>query len=358
MKKIILTGGGTAGHVTPNLALVPALKKDGYDIHYIGSHDGIERTLCEKEGIPYHPISTGKFRRYLSLKNLTDPFKVIAGFFNSMRIIKQIHPNVIFSKGGFVSVPVAIAGKLRRVPVILHESDMTPGLANKICAPFSKAVCATFPETMEHLNQKKARLTGSPIRSALFAGDAEKGFALCGFQEQKPTLLMIGGSLGAQAINQVLRQDLERLIQRFNIIHICGKGNVDKDLQNPSYAQFEFVGEDLAHLFALADIVVSRAGANAIFELLSLKKPALLIPLTKKSSRGDQILNAQNFKEKGYSMVLPQEEMTPDTLYDNLIALYENKDAFIAKMEAANPGNGVENVLNVIYSYARPESSK
>ena len=357
MKKIILTGGGTAGHVTPNLALLPSLRENGFEIHYIGSYEGIERSLCEKEGLAYHPIKTGKLRRYFSLKNFTDPFKVIAGFFNALGIIKDIQPNVIFSKGGFVSVPVVIAGKFRGVPVVLHESDMTPGLANKICAPFSKAICATFPETVEHLNPKKAHYTGSPIRSSLFEGDPEKGMELCGFAEKRPTLLIIGGSLGAQAINNAVRHIREQLTAEFNLIHICGKGNLDATIEDGSYAQFEFVGEELPHLFALADVVVSRAGANAIFELLALKKPALLIPLTKKSSRGDQILNAENFEKKGYSMVLHQEDMTPEVLLEKLTELYETRQGYVDAMVEAGQGSGTEKVLEVIFSCAKPDKN-
>jgi UDP-N-acetylglucosamine--N-acetylmuramyl-(pentapeptide) pyrophosphoryl-undecaprenol N-acetylglucosamine transferase len=357
MKKIILTGGGTAGHVTPNLALLPALLEQGYDVHYIGSRDGIEKTLCQREGITYHAISTGKLRRYRSLKNFTDPFRILSGFFSSVKLIRRIKPNVIFSKGGFVSVPVAVAGKLNCVPVVLHESDLTPGLANRLCSPFSKAICATFPETAQHIHPKKAHITGAPLRASLFEGSRENGLSLCGFSGDKPVLLIIGGSLGAQAINNTIRSILKTLTEKFDVIHLCGKGNLEPSLKGPHYAQFEFVEDELPHFFAAADIVLSRAGANAIFELLALRKPALLVPLTKNSSRGDQLLNAENFRSKGYSLVLLQEDMTEKTLSDAIDALYEQRHSLVTAMEASGQGNGTENVLKIIFSCAKPEKN-
>ncbi|MGI6168867.1 MAG: undecaprenyldiphospho-muramoylpentapeptide beta-N-acetylglucosaminyltransferase [Christensenellales bacterium] len=357
MKKIILTGGGTAGHVTPNLALLPALLQHGYEVHYIGSRDGIEKSLCQKEGVTYHAIQTGKLRRYRSVKNFTDPFRILAGFFSSIGIIRRVRPNVIFSKGGFVSVPVSVAGKLNGIPVVLHESDLTPGLANRLCSPFSKAICATFPETRAHINPKKAHITGAPLRAALFEGDRDKGLSLCGFSGDKPVLLIIGGSLGAKAINNTVRNILPALTEQFSVIHLCGKGNLEPSLQLPHYAQFEFVEDELPHLFAAADIVLSRAGANAIFELLALRKPALLVPLTKSSSRGDQLLNAENFRSKGYSLVLLQEDMTDQSLLDAVRALYEQRHSLVTAMEASGQGNGTENVLKIIFSYAKPEKN-
>jgi UDP-N-acetylglucosamine--N-acetylmuramyl-(pentapeptide) pyrophosphoryl-undecaprenol N-acetylglucosamine transferase len=357
MKKIVLTGGGTAGHVMPNLALLPYLHAEGYDVHYIGSKQGIEKTLCEQAGIPYHVISTGKLRRYRSLRNLTDPFRVIGGFFGSFRILGKLKPLLIFSKGGFVSVPVAAAGKLRGIPVVLHESDLTPGLANKLCMPFSAAVCASFPETMPHLNPKKRKLTGLPIRDELLNGSREKGLSLSGFTGEKPVLSVIGGSLGAVAINQVVREAIDELGAQFDIIHICGTGNVDPTIEKDFYKQFEFVGDELADLFACTDIVISRAGANVIFELLALRKPALLIPLTKSSSRGDQIQNARNFASNGYSMLLLQEELDCTTLLSSCHQLFEQRQVLIDAMQESAVSNGTQNVLNVVYSCVKDKKS-
>ena len=296
MKKIILTGGGTAGHVTPNLALLPSLKEADYEIHYIGSYNGIERKLIENAGIPYDGISSGKLRRYFDLKNFSDPVRVLKGYAEARKLIKKYKPDVVFSKGGFVSVPVVLAAKHYKVPVIIHESDMTPGLANKICIPSAKKVCCNFPETLEYLPKDKAVLTGSPIRQELLQGDRLSGLKYAHLSAEKPVLLVIGGSLGSVIVNHAVRGILTQLLEQFQIIHICGKGNVDESLIGiPGYVQYEYVDSPLRHLFAAADLVISRAGANSICEILALRKPNVLIPLSAAASRGDQILNANSF---------------------------------------------------------------
>ena len=311
MKRIILTGGGTAGHVTPNIALLPRLRELGYDIHYIGSYNGIEKELIEPFGIPYHGISSGKLRRYFSVQNFTDPFRVLKGFREARVLIKDLKPDVIFSKGGFVSVPVVLAGKRSKVPVIIHESDMTPGLANKIAIPSAAKVCCNFPETLENLPKDKAVLTGSPIRQELLSGNKIAAMDLCGFTADKPVILVIGGSLGSVVVNKAVREALPDLLKDFQIIHLCGKGKMDESLSGTKgYCQFEYIKDELRDIFALADVVISRAGANAICELLALRKPNLLIPLSAKASRGDQILNARSFERQGFSLVLEEEELT------------------------------------------------
>ena len=278
MKRIILTGGGTAGHVTPNIALLPRLKELGYDIQYIGSYTGIEKELIEPFGIPYHGISSGKLRRYFSVQNFTDPFRVLKGFREAHKLIRQLKPDVIFSKGGFVSVPVVLAGKRCKVPVIIHESDMTPGLANKIAIPSAAKVCCNFPETLKSLPEGKAVLTGSPIRQELLSGNKIAAMDMCHFTSDKPVILVIGGSLGAVAVNNAVREALPELLKDFQIIHLCGKGKMDESLKDvEGYCQFEYIKNELRNLFALADIVISRAGANAICELLALHKPNLQI---------------------------------------------------------------------------------
>ena len=348
MKRIVLTGGGTAGHVTPNMALVPKLIDEGYDIAYIGSYEGMERKLIDDIGVPYYGISSGKLRRYFDLKNFTDPFRVIRGYFVAKKILKKLHPNVVFSKGGFVTVPVVIAAKKLHIPVIIHESDMTPGLANKLSIPSASKVCCNFPETIEHLPKGKAVLTGSPIRQELFQGRKETGLKLCGFQADKPVLLIIGGSLGSVAINNAIRNNLDELLKTYQIIHLCGRGNLDQSLDTrKGYRQFEYVKDDLKHYFACADVVVSRAGANAICELLALRKPNVLIPLGLNASRGDQILNAKSFEKQGYSYVLQEEDVTSETLLNAVNTVYSQRQTYINAMNQSELANPIETIVNL-----------
>ncbi len=352
MKKIILTGGGTAGHVTPNLALVPELKKKGYEIEYIGSIDGMEKNIIENEGIKYYGISSGKLRRYLSKKNISDLFKVIKGIKQASKILKDIKPSIVFSKGGFVSVPVVIAAWRKKIPVVIHESDISPGLANKIAIPFANAVCTAFPEAINKIPSKKAVLTGTPIRQELFNGSYEKGKQILNFKSDMPVLLVIGGSQGSVKINSAVRNALLQLKKSFNIIHICGKGNIDKNINIQEYKQFEYVSSELCHLFAYSDIIVSRSGANSIYEFLALKKPNLLIPLPKAQSRGDQILNANSFEKQGFSKVLYEENLNEKTLTENLLSLYKEKEKYISKMNNANLTNGVKEVIKIIDKFS------
>ena len=349
MKKIVLTGGGTAGHVTPNIALLPALKEADFDVHYIGSYDGIEKRLIADYEIPYYGISTGKFRRYFDIKNFTDPARVIKGYLEARNIMKQIAPDVVFSKGGFVSVPVVRAAHSLGIPCIIHESDMTPGLANKLAIPAATKVCCNFPETVPYLPAGKAVVTGSPIRAELRSGNRLTAAKFCNFTFNKPVLLIIGGSLGSVAVNQAIRGILPELLKTFQVIHLCGKGNLDPSLEGTAgYVQFEYIKQELADLFAFADVVVSRAGANAICELLELRKPNLLIPLSAAASRGDQILNAKSFKKQGFSDVLQEEELTPDVLLSHILALYENRHDYINAMNKSSASNAVNTIVTMI----------
>lgn len=345
-KKILLTGGGTAGHVTPNLALLPYLKEEGYEIVYIGSEKGIERTLIEAEGIPYYSISTGKLRRYLSKENIKDMFRVVKGIAEAKKLIKKLKPDLVFSKGGFVAVPVVLGAKSNKVPVIIHESDITPGLANKIAMPSARVVCSTFPETLQYVPKGKGVHTGTPIRKELFEGDRNKGLAACKFTGEKPVLLMMGGSLGAVKLNNCLREILPELTKTFDVIHLCGKGNLDAHLRNQEgYMQFEYVSDGLNDLLAAADLIVSRAGSNSISEFLALKKPHLLIPLSARASRGDQILNAASFEKQGFARVLDEDEMTAESMKKEVFALYENKEKYVSAMKHAAAADGVEAVM-------------
>ncbi len=353
MKKIVLTGGGSAGHVTPNIALLPALKDAGYEVTYMGSYDGIEKKLIADFDIPYVGVSTGKFRRYLDLKNLTDPFRVIKGFGEARKFLKTYQPDVVFSKGGFVSVPVVRAAASMDIPCIIHESDMTPGLANKLCIPVARKVCCNFPETLKLLPASKAVLTGSPIRAELSQGNKLSGLNMCGFTANDPVIMVIGGSLGAANVNKAVREALPGLLKDFQVVHLCGKGKVDNLLLNtPRYKQFEYIKSELKDLFAMADLVISRAGANAICELLALKKPNILIPLPASSSRGDQLLNAQSFEAQGFSIVLNEDDLTPELLTDKVHELYFTRQTYHDAMSKSGQMDSILTIMNLIQEAA------
>lgn len=348
-KTIVLTGGGTAGHVTPNIALLPKLQSLGYDIHYIGSYEGIEKKLIEDFHIPYYGIATGKLRRYLDPKNLSDPFRVIKGFAEARKYLKQIKPDILFSKGGFVSVPVVRAAASLKIPCVIHESDMTPGLANKLCIPVAEKVCCNFPETLAALPEDKAVLTGSPIREELAHGNKIAALDMCGFTANKPVIMVIGGSLGAASVNKAVRDALPKLLEDFQVVHLCGKDKVDNLLLNTKgYKQFEYLKGELKDVFAMADIVISRAGANAICELLALKKPNLLIPLSAHSSRGDQILNAKSFETQGFSMIIDDDYLTENLLVEKVQELFCNRQSYIDTMSKSNQLNSVDTITELL----------
>ena len=350
-KKIVLTGGGTAGHITPNIALLPELEKAGYEVFYIGSYDGMEKRLMADYHIPYYGIATGKFRRYFDLKNFSDPFRVLKGFSEARKILKELQPDVVFSKGGFVSVPVVRAAASLKIPCVIHESDMTPGLANKLCIPVARKVCCNFPETLSSLPAGKAVLTGSPIRQELLSGDKYRAREFLHFTSDKPVILVVGGSLGAVAVNNAIRAILPELLKNFQVIHLCGRGKLDPSLNGTEgYAQFEYIKEELRDLFALTDIVISRAGANAICELLALHKPNLLIPLSANASRGDQILNARSFERQGFSIVLEEEELTNETLLSAVHDLYDNREKYINAMKHSSQQDSIDTIIDLIES--------
>ena len=352
VKRIVLTGGGTAGHVSPNQALIPLLQEEGWEIHYIGTKTGIERTLIEPmQGVTYHAVSSGKLRRYFDLKNFTDPFRVIAGAFQSMALIHRLKPSIVFSKGGFVSVPVVFGAALCRVPVVMHESDITPGLANKLCKPFAKAICTTFPECAKLLGSKAVQ-TGTPLRAMVFSGTKERGLALAGFDGSRPVLMMMGGSLGAQSVNAVLREALPELTKRFDVLHICGKGNLAPELEGMAgYRQFEYLSDELPDAFACADVMLSRAGSNSLSEILALRKPALLIPYH--SGRGDQLLNANSLKARGLAHVMVQSDLNAASLVTAIDALWEDRTLLVQRMAALPDADGTQPVLAQIRKYAK-----
>lgn len=349
MKRIVLTGGGTAGHVTPNMALIPALLDKGYSIHYIGSYDGIEKKLIEEMGIPYHGISTGKLRRYFSLQNFSDPFRVVKGFSEAKKLMKEIKPDIVFSKGGFVSVPVVLAASAKKIPCIIHESDMSPGLANKLCIPKAAKICCNFPEAAENLPADKAVVTGTPIRQELYEGDAAAAMKFCGFTEVRPTILVMGGSSGALHVNETIWSCLDTLTARFNVVHLCGKGKTNDAYKgHPNYIQFEYIKDEMKDLLALADLVISRAGANAICELLALQKPSLLIPLPLSASRGDQVLNAASFEKSGYAKMLTEETLTTDIFLNAVDEVYDNRERYVSAMKQAHSVNATDIIVDLI----------
>ncbi|MBQ9793111.1 MAG: undecaprenyldiphospho-muramoylpentapeptide beta-N-acetylglucosaminyltransferase [Clostridia bacterium] len=347
MKTIVLTGGGTGGHIIPHLSLLPHLKKHFNKIYYLGT-SGLEKEIISKQpDITFYEIPAQKMQRDKILKNLSLPFCLLKSVCICKKILKQIKPDVIFSKGGFVSVPVCLAGKLLKIPIVSHESDLSLGLANKIIYKVCTTFCTTFFQTAKKLN--KAVYTGSPIRQELFSGSKQKGYSLTGLTNTKPTVMIIGGSTGALTLNKIIYTSLPTLIKKYNIIHIVGKNKADKTLPIcPNYCQIEYC-HNIEHLFAITDFVVSRAGSNAICEFLALKKPMLLIPLPRNASRGDQIDNAKYFQKQNLCLYLPQEELTEETLMQKIDYLHKNKTMFIENMTSTNIKlNGTENILQEI----------
>jgi UDP-N-acetylglucosamine--N-acetylmuramyl-(pentapeptide) pyrophosphoryl-undecaprenol N-acetylglucosamine transferase len=349
-KRILFTGGGSAGHVTVNVALIPQFLDMGWDVKYMGSVQGIESGLIQKfQEVEYLSISTGKLRRYLDWQNVKDPFRVVKGAFQAYKHIRKIKPDVVFSKGGFVSVPVILGAWLNRVPIVLHESDLTPGLANRISIPMASKICVTFPETKAHVKQSKAVHVGAVIRDELLLGSAVRGLNCCNFTRSKPVIVFMGGSLGSRVLNESLRRNLLRLIETYQIVHICGKGQLNSTLStHREYRQFEYIHEQLPDILAMADMVVTRAGSNSIFEFLALRKPMLLIPLSKESSRGDQILNAESFRAAGYAEVLHEADITDELFIKSIHSVFEHRQAMIEKMQSIDNNNAVSQVVELI----------
>ncbi|OCS88699.1 undecaprenyldiphospho-muramoylpentapeptide beta-N-acetylglucosaminyltransferase [Caryophanon tenue] len=356
-KSIVLTGGGTAGHVSLNQAIIPTLLKQGFDVHYVGSKAGIEKDLITQafpNDVTYHAISSGKLRRYFSWQNFSDPFKVLAGVTQTMAILRKIKPVIVFSKGGFVSVPVVMAAKALGIPVVNHESDVTPGLANKLALPFVSHIFTVFNETLAHLPEHKATCTGSIIRSELFQGSRERGLARCGFDGTRQVVLIMGGSQGSAIVNNAVRENLHILTPQFDVIHLCGKGHIDEALtQTEGYTQFEYVTTELADLLYASDYVISRAGSNSIFEFLALYKPMMLIPLSAAKSRGDQILNARLFSKQGFAVVLEEESLTTETFAKTFEELLGRSGQILDAMANATPPKTPEEMVDLILSFQK-----
>lgn len=350
MARLVFTGGGSAGHVIPALPVLDACRRAGHEVFWIGSRRGIERDLLEERGVPYGTVTTGKLRRYLSLRNLADAVRVPVGVGEAVLRLLRLRPDLVFSKGGFVAVPVVLAAALLRIPVVLHESDRTPGLANRICAPFARTLLATFPDTALAARGPQRRVvTGAPVRDELLAGDRVRGLAFADLEDGRPVVLVMGGSLGATALNDVVRAALPELLRERRVVHLCGRGHLDGTLEGiGGYRQFEFVGAELPDLLAAADLVVSRAGATALMECLALRKPHLLVPLPRAASRGDQVENAQWSAEAGFSRVVQESELEPRRLVAELHALEAEAPARRATMAAFDGAGATERVVDEI----------
>lgn len=348
--KIVFTGGGTAGHITPNIALIEVFKQEGWQIDYIGANDSIEKSMIQAINIPFHGVSSGKLRRYFSWRNFSDPLKILLGIGQAYALLRRLKPDVVFSKGGFVAFPVVVSAWLNRIPVVAHESDISPGLANRLSLPFVKRTCVTFAPSVQKVN---IEVTGTPIRDELLKGNKNDGLALCGFVLEKPCLLVMGGSQGATALNACVREALDTLTKSFQIIHLCGKGKVDSTLVGlPYYCQFEYANETLANLFAASDIVISRAGANSLYEILALCKPHILVPLSEKVSRGDQVQNARYFQQQGISTVIREEALNKDTLIVAVKKTMSQRDTTIEKIKALGIQSGTRKIVDILKEQA------
>lgn len=354
MNKILFAGGGSSGHVNPNLALIDDLIKAGWEIYYIGSKAGIENSLIEKDKVKFFQIRTGKLRRYFDLKNFIDPFNVLIGIFQAILIIREIKPNVIFSTGGYVSLPTIIGAYINKVPSIVYEPDIEPGIVNKFSFKFANNICTTFSETSKGFPKKTFNYTGPAIRDDIFEGDYETGLKLCGFNKNKPIIIVLGGSLGSNKINEVVRSSLSILLRDYQIVHICGKKKLDTTLLDLSgYKQFEYVTNGLSHLFKIASLAISRAGANAIFELYFLKIPNILIPLSTKSSRGDQIVKARNFETYGFSKVILEKDFSTLKLIAEINDVNDNISYYIDNLVKKTVPSGKKQLIKLINNYVK-----
>ena len=346
---IVLTGGGTAGHIMPNIALIDELKKHFDNIYYIGTN-GMEKDIVKSNNIPFFEIKAYKFTRKLSPKLFLLPFRVLYSINQAKKVLKKLRPNVIFSKGGYVSIPVAIAGKKLDIPVVTHESDLTLGLANKIIAKYSKFVCLSFYS--EKYKNKKFVCTGSPIRKEIFSGNAQNVLKNIDFNKNLPNLLFVGGSLGAKAINDFVTFNLDELTKKYNILHITGKNYPQKTHKNYKSVPF---APNIQDYFACADIVISRSGANTIFELCAIEKPMLLIPLPKGNSRGDQVENAKYFEQKHLCYMLEQKDLNIQNLTTYIDKTLKNKQTFIKNMHILSIKNANKRIVDIILSCVKRE---
>ncbi len=349
--KIVLTGGGSAGHVTPNIAIAEQLLARGDEVLYVGSRHPLEAELVQQAGLPLVQITSGKLRRYFDWKNFTDPFRIALGTIQAVIAIWRFKPDIVFSKGGFAAVPVVVAAWLCRIPVIAHESDVTPGLANRLCFPIAKAICVNFEASLVHVSGNRAFHTGTPLRKALKNVSDQRGKAFLGLQEDssaKPILLVVGGSLGAASINQLIFDAIDKLIENWTVVHILGAAGIKEAPEKNGYLTFEYIGDEFGDVLAAADLVISRAGANALYELLALKKLHVLIPLGLGASRGDQIQNATLFEKVGCSAVLPEPDATVDSLLVLIESVWAQAEHYQAAISGQQADDGTDKIIELI----------
>lgn len=348
-KRLVFTGGGTLGHVMPNLPLIEHYQQQGYTIHYIGSKKGEERAFVEARQINYHSIKTGKLRRYFDWQNFLDIFNVSLGIVQSFFVLLKLRPKVLFSKGGYVALPAVVGAWLLRIPIVIHESDRTPGLTTKLSKRFAKKICVSFQHAAQYFEAKKVTWTGLPVRTALFNASRESGLAVTGFSGNRPILLVFGGSLGAGFLNELIREYITTpWLSQFDVVNICGEGKVDPELNYANYKQFERLGAEFLDVMQAADIVLTRGGATSLFELLAMKKPHVIIPLSKAVSRGDQVHNARYFADLGVSTFIEEEEASWERVQALLQQCYQNRAALLASMEQLEFAQATQKVIEVI----------
>lgn len=355
MKKqqhIVFTGGGTLGHVMPNLPLIEHYRTLGWNVSYIGSKNGVERAKIESLGVRYYPVRTGKLRRYFDFQNFLDIFNVCIAIVQCFFILLRCRPSVLFSKGGYVALPPVFAAWLLRIPSVIHESDMTPGLTTKLCKRFARKICVSFQNASKYFDPEKVLWTGLPVRQLVFEADRSKGLSVSGFSGDRPVLLVFGGSLGASFLNQLTRTNVVNgNLEAFDVVNICGQGQLDTSIMASNYVQFESLGTEFLHVMQSADLVITRGGATSLFELLAMQKLHIVIPLSKKASRGDQIDNAQYFADLEVSSFIQEEAYNWNELsylIDTTLAARSTTLSKMGTLEFSQATNKVIDAINAV----------
>lgn len=353
MKHVVFTGGGTFGHVGANLALIQALDPTRWTISYIGSKNSIESSLIPKANIRFYRGFSGKLRRYFSLQNMVDIGWVLFGIIHAFFMIRKLNPHIIFSKGGYVAFPVVVAGWLNRVPVIIHESDITLGLTTRLSQRFARLVCLNFESTQKQVPTSVPSLvTGLPVRNHILNGNPDTGRSLTQFSDSVPTLLIFGGSLGSVFLNTLIEQSLDQLVENYQLIHVVGPGNGSTRIHHHRYCQFEYLNDEFAHILAASDMVICRGGASSLTELIALKKPHIVIPLSHRASRGDQIENARYFESLGISSVLAESDATTVTLCQKVHDLHRHQATIVQSMNQFRQSNPTQIICDQLWALA------
>ncbi len=353
-RRIVITGGGTGGHVYPALPVIQKLEQENYQIHWIGSKKGIEKDIVQTWGLTYHPVSTGKLRRYFSFQNFTDLFKIAFGFFQSLSVLSKIKPDVLFSKGGFVSVPPVVAASLLKIPVFTHDSDVDPGLATRINSRFARRIFVPYEKSRHYFSsgyQNRLVVSGNPVRKEFFITGNSLSEELMEKIGKRQLIVVIGGSLGAEQLNTLLEEALDALTKDFFIVHQMG-GKKFRSSDKENYLPFAYIKEELPGLFQKADLVISRAGAGTLWELAASGTPSLLLPLTN-GSRGDQIKNASVFQEAGAAEILP-DNTDAHILIERVYGILNDKTR-LERMKKAASGFIATPAEDIILEYIHKE---